>query len=154
MKLNLKRHFKLSRLALILGLSIVLTGFAGIVVTWLAVDDELSELLYEDIQQQTQLLARLINQGHIEPDELKEFLGESFIDDDEDTFLISVEHMKEGWYTSNFGFPKSFGSTQTGLTQVKYQDHVWKGYQLREGDLLVKLLRRDEIGRASCRERV
>lgn len=144
-KPNLKLNFRLSQLALALGLSIVLTGLAGIVVTWLAVDDELSELLYEDIHQQTKLLARLINQGHIAPDELKEFLGESFIDDDEDTFLISVEHMKEGWYTSNFGFPKSFGSTQTGLTQVKYQDHVWKGYQLREGDLLVKLLRRDDL---------
>ncbi|HKM14704.1 MAG TPA: ATP-binding protein [Marinospirillum sp.] len=145
MKPNFKRHFKLSQLASILGLSIVLTGFAGILVTWLAVDDELSELLYEDIQQQTQLLARLINQGHIAPDELKAFLGESFIDDAEDTFLISVEHLKEDWYTSNFGFPKSFGSTQTGLTQVFHQDHIWKGYQLREGDLLVKLLRRDDL---------
>ncbi len=144
-KPNLKLNFRLSQLALVLGLSIVLTGFAGIVVTWLAVDDELSELLYEDIHQQTKLLARLINQGHIAPDELKEFLGESFIDDDEDTFLISIEHLKEGWYTSNFGFPKSYGSTKTGLTQVSHQDHIWKGYQLREDDLLVKLLRRDDL---------
>lgn len=145
MNLNFKRYFKLSQLASILALSIVLTGFAGILVTWFAVDDELGELLYEDIQQQTQLLARLINQGHIAPNELKAFLSESFTDDAEDTFLISVEHLKEDWYTSNLGFPKSFGSTQTGLTQVFHQDHIWKGYQLREGDLLVKLLRRDDL---------
>ena len=52
----MKKSIKLKQLALILGLSMLITAVTSIVVTWLAVDDELSELLYEDIRQQTELL--------------------------------------------------------------------------------------------------
>lgn len=141
----MKKSIKLKQLALILGLSMLITAVTSIVVTWLAVDDELSELLYEDIRQQTELLSRMLHRGHIEPDELKQFLSESFIDDDEDTFLISVEHIKEGWFVSNLEIERSYGSPESGVTQLVFQGHTWKGYQLREGNLLIKLLRRDDM---------
>lgn len=141
----MKKTIKLKQLALILGLSMLMTAVASLGVTWLAVDDELSELLYEDIRQQTELLSRMLHRGHIEPDELKQFLSESFIDDDEDTFLISVEHIKDGWFASNLEIERSYGSSDSGVTQLAFAGHIWKGYQLRDGNLLIKLLRRDDM---------
>ncbi|OOV87003.1 ATP-binding protein [Oceanospirillum linum] len=141
----MKQQLKLKQLAWALGISIALTALITPVITWLAVDDELSELLYEDIQQQTQLLYRLIDRGHIAADELEVFLNESFIDDHEDTFLISVEHLKEHWYASNFNLERHYGSTESGVIQMQHMNHFWKGYQLRQGDLLIKLMRRDDM---------
>lgn len=141
----MKKTIKLKQLALILGLSMLMTAVASLGVTWLAVDDELSELLYEDIRQQTELLSRMLHRGHIKPDELKQFLSESFIDDGEDTFLISVEHIKDGWFASNLEIERSYGSSDSGVTQLAFAGHIWKGYQLRDGNLLIKLLRRDDM---------
>lgn len=138
-------RIRLIHLAAILGFSILLTSVGGVVATWLAVDDELSELLYEDIHQQARLLGQLINQGHIEPDELEAFLNTSFQDDGEDTFLIAIEHLTGDWYASNFGLPRGFGSSRTGPIRRQHLGHDWQGYQLREGELLVQLLRRTDL---------
>lgn len=138
-------QFKLKHLAIALGLSIVLTSFVSLISTWYAVDDEVGELLYEDIQQQAALLGRLINQGHIEADELEEFLNSSFIDDDEDTFLIAIENVREGWYASNFKLPQQFGHRDDGLISRQHMGYNWHGYQISRGDLIIQLLRRSDL---------
>lgn len=136
---------RLTQLILIVGISVLLTSAGGILVTWMAVDDEMSELLYEDIQQQALLLSQFLQQGQLSPQALQRFLEQSFPDDDEDTFLIAVEHLREHWYISNFNLPQHFGSTTSGTIEREHLGHHWQGYQRREGDLVIQLLRRNDL---------
>lgn len=136
---------RLTLLVLVIGISVLLTSIASMVATWMAVDDEMNELLYEDIHQQSRLLSHFLQHSQLDPQALEVFLQQSFGDDDEDTFLIAVEHLRERWYVSNFALPQIFGSSTSGTIAREFQGYQWQGYQLREGDLLIQLLRRNDL---------
>ena len=85
---------RLTLLVLVIGISVLLTSIASMVATWMAVDDEMNELLYEDIHQQSRLLSHFLQHSQLDPQALEVFLQQSFGDDDEDTFLIAVEHLR------------------------------------------------------------
>jgi signal transduction histidine kinase len=137
---------RLSRLALLLALSTILTAMAGVAATYFVAKDEFRGLLDDDLETQSRLLSEILASGahSLSPADLGNLLGEVFDDDDEDAIWVSVYNLQSGELISNLEHDLALEDDDSGSIELELDGHSWHGEQRQRGQYIVQLLRRDD----------
>lgn len=139
--------FRLSRLAGILGGSLVVTALAVAFATYHEADDEIRDVLDEDLVGQSAMLAGIISAEEFAPaaPALTAVLQQAFPSDGEEALWVTVHDLDGGAPSSNFDVPAIMSRPgRHRLTRAIGMDR-WRGYQYQQGRWVVQLLRRDEL---------
>ncbi|EKE69556.1 ATP-binding protein [Gallaecimonas xiamenensis] len=139
--------FRLRTLAWLLGLSLLAASLTGVLATYIAADDEFQDVLADDLKHQAKLLAALVNSAQVDPQRLEALLGKYLEEDGEDTLWVSLYRLDDGTLLSNLKHRLPLERSDSGSLQREFDGHHWHGYQRRQGDLVVQLLRRDDLTR-------
>ena len=141
--------FRLSHLALLLALTIAVAAVGGVAATYWIADAEFRDVLDDDLEIQSEFLAELLaaERGRLaDVDRLQELLTDAFEpDEDEDTRWVSVYDTRSGRQISNLPHDLSLESTDDGSIRRSFGGYDWHGYQTEEDDIVVQLLRRDDL---------
>lgn len=139
--------FRLVHLAVLLAATTVLAAVAGVVATYRVADEELRDVLDEDLESQSRMLAKLLTgeRTRLSREELASLLRRTFEADDEDTLWVNVYDLRTGELASNLKHDLPLEKEKSGPVRLQRGRHTWTGYQRREGDLVVQLLRRDDL---------
>lgn len=142
-------NLRLSHLAALVTASVLVAILGGAYATYRAAGDEFREVLDDDLQNQSRMLARLLaaEQVDLPALELDGILRKTFRTDDEDTLWVSVYDVPTGRLASNLRHNLPLSQVSSGRISLEHAGHSWQGYQRREGDLVVQLLRRDDLYR-------
>ena len=140
-------RFRLSQLVLILAVTTVATAVVGLVATYHTADHEFRDVLDEDLERQSRMLAKLLAAGRIDMprSELASLLTRAFKADDEETLWVSVYDLATNQLASNLPHHLELKSQGSGTLSLQWDGHEWHGYQRREGELVVQLLRRADL---------
>lgn len=138
---------RLSHLALLLALTTVLAAVGGVIATYRVAEDELRDVLDDDLESQGTLLARLLAAEQVQPTagQLEQLLARIFEPDDEGTLWVNIYDLRSGHHVSNLQHAFMPGEETDGSVRRRLLGHDWHGYQRREGDYIVQLLRRDDL---------
>lgn len=141
--------FRLSHLALLLALTIAVAAVGGVAATYWIADAEFRDVLDDDLEIQSEFLAELLaaERGRLaDVDRLQELLTDTFEpDEDEDTRWVSVYDTRSGRQISNLPHALSLESTDDGSIRRSFGGYDWHGYQKEEDDIVVQILRRDDL---------
>lgn len=141
--------FRLSHLALLLALTIVVTAIGGVAATYWIADEEFRDILDDDLEIQSEFLAELLAAERarlLDTDDLEELLADTFEpDDDADTRWVSVYDIRSGRRISNLPHDLPLESTDDGSIRSSFDGYNWHGYQAEEDDIVVQILRRDDL---------
>ena len=139
--------FRLSQLVLVLAVATVATAVVGLVATYRTADHELRHVLNEDLERQSRMLAKLLVAGSIDMPrgELASLLTKAFKPDQEETLWVSVYDLSTSQLASNLPHHLQLKSRDSGTLSLQWDGHAWKGYQRREAELVVQLLRRTDL---------
>jgi len=141
--------FRLAHVALLLALTIVVTAIGGVAATYWVADEEFRDILDDDLEIQSEFLAELLAAGRsrfLDTDDLRELLRDTFEpDDDEDTRWVSVYDTRSGRRISNLPHDLPLESTDDGSIRLSFDGYNWHGYQTEEDDIVVQILRRDDL---------
>ncbi|MEX2125325.1 MAG: ATP-binding protein [Woeseia sp.] len=139
--------FRLSHLALLLALSIVVAAVGGIAATYKVADAEFRDVLDDDLESQSEFLAELLSAERelLDAKELRALLRDAFERDDEDTRWVSVYDSRSGRSASNMSHDLELESTGDRSVRRSFDGHNWTGYQSEEDDVVVQILRRDDL---------
>ena len=138
---------RLSHLALLIACTTVVTAVLGVVTTYRTAGEELREVLDDDLEGQSRMLARLLRAegaGNGQED-LQALLRKAFRPDDEETVWVNVYDITSGRLASNLDHDLALASPDNGDISLWWDGHAWEGHQRREGDLVVQLLRREDL---------
>lgn len=140
-------RFRLSQLVLLLAVTTVATAVAGLVATYRTADHELRHVLDEDLESQTRMLAKLLAAGRIDMPrgELALLLTKAFKPDEDDALWASVYDLSTDQLASNLPHHLELKSLNSGDVSLQWGGHDWHGYQRREAELVVQLLRRADL---------
>jgi len=138
--------FRLSHLALLLAVSTAITALSGVVATYWVARGEFRNVLDDDLENQSRLLAELLTSGHmqLESGELREVLVETFEAKDEETLWVSVYDLASGTVASNLPHSLPLIDDEDGDLELQLNQRKWLGFQQREDDIVVQLLRQEE----------
>lgn len=138
---------RLSHFAAVLAIALLLVGLGGIVATWNVADREFREVLDDDLEQQATVLAEVVTRNRLgmNDEEFRQLLTEAFVDDDEDTIWVSVYDLANGRLLSNLAHDLPLESERDGPLRHELGGYGWQGVQRREDDLVVQLLRRNDL---------
>jgi signal transduction histidine kinase len=138
--------FRLSHLAVLLAVTTVLTAIGGAVATYRVADAEFRDVLEDDLEDQSELLAHLLGQDSLRLSEgtLETLLRETFESDQDETLWVNVYDLRTRKHVSNLRHELALASERSGSARLEAHGYHWHGYQHREGDLVVQLLRRDD----------
>ena len=138
--------FRLSHLAVLLAVTTVLTGIGGAVATYRVADAEFRDVLEDDLEDQSELLARLLAADSVRLSEgtLETLLRETFESGEDDTLWVNAYDLRTGQHVSNLRHRLPLASQGSGSVGLEAEGYRWHGYQHREGDLVVQLLRRED----------
>jgi signal transduction histidine kinase len=138
---------RLSHLALLLAVTILLVGIGGIAATWRVAEREFREVLEQDLEQQAELLAELLtdDSARMTDAELKQLLADAFENDDEETLWVSVYDVANGRLLSNLDHDLPLEREGDRTLRREHGGHRWHGVQQSEDGLIVQLLRRDDV---------
>jgi signal transduction histidine kinase len=141
--------FRLSHLALLLALTIVVTTVGGVAATYWIADAQFRDILDDDLEVQSEFLAELLaaERGRLpNARDLQKLLRDTFEpDDDEGTRWVSVYDTQSGLRISNLPHDLPLESTDDGLIRRSFDGYRWRGYQTGEDDIVVQILRRDDL---------
>ncbi|KAA0207199.1 MAG: hypothetical protein EDM71_07965 [Proteobacteria bacterium] len=140
---------RLTWVAALLAATMVITAVTGVVATYREASDELRDVLDDDLESQCRLLARLLAAGQVRlpAADLAVLLRATFRPDDEDTLWVNVYDTADGRFASNLPHALPLADAQARQLRLQLDGHDWEGYQHREGQLVVQLLRRaDRFG--------
>lgn len=140
-------RFRLSQLVLLLAVTTVATAVAGLVATYRTADHELRDVLDEDLESQSRMLAKLLAVGRIDMPraELASLLTRAFKPDEEETLWVSVYELSTSQLASNLPHHLELKSLDSGAVSLRWDGHDWHGYQRREAGLVIQLLRRADL---------
>jgi signal transduction histidine kinase len=138
-------RFRLWQLAAVLGATMLAVVVGGVVATWFVAEQEFREILDDDMQAQSELLADLLAANLITQDfeELERILVEAFDDDDEETIWVSV--YADSRHVSNLPHALPLASRANGAIALVHGAYQWHGYQTGKDDIVVQMLRRDDL---------
>jgi signal transduction histidine kinase len=141
--------FRLSHLALLLALTIVVTAIGGVAATYWIADEEFRDVLDDDLEIQSEFLAELLaaERGRLPNSrDLQKLLRDTFEpDDDEDTRWVNVYDTQSGLRISNLPHDLALESTNDGSIRFRFDGYSWHGYQAKQDDIVVQILRRDDL---------
>lgn len=140
---------RLTHLVLLLAATTVLTTVGGVAATWWVADREFRDVLDDDLEQQSELLAELFARGDMPAAEadLGRLLADIFEDDDEETLWVTLYDLRTGRRISNLAHSVPLDDKEDGAVSVRYDDYTWDGYRERAGHVVVQLLRREDLYR-------
>lgn len=138
---------RLWHLAALLAVSTLLVAIGGVAATWWVADNEFRDVLDDDLENQTKLLAELLSRDKlgITAQDLEALLVETFEDDEEETLWVTVYGMEDGRRISNLDHNLPLESQSDGSVKRRHDGFDWHGYQERENTVVVQLLRRDDL---------
>jgi signal transduction histidine kinase len=141
--------FRLSHLAILLALSILVAAIGGVVSTWRVADEAFRDVLDEDLENQSELLAELLAADGAEFDEdaLEDLLDEAFEPEGNETLWVTVYDRRSGRSVSNFPHDFPLDDPERETVRRTYDGHDWRGYQSDEGRFVVQMLRREDLYR-------
>lgn len=139
--------FRLSRLALLLALSIVLTSIVGVAATWWIAEQEFRDVLDDDLENQSKLLAEILTNDDFDysADDLIELLEDFYESDDEDAIWVTVHDPDDGTSISNIRHQVAVSGDSSGSISMEFDGYGWHGYQERKDDIIVQMLRRNDL---------
>jgi signal transduction histidine kinase len=141
--------FRLSHLALLLALTIVVTAIGGVAATYWVAGAEFRDILDDDLEIQSEFLAELFAGGSgrlLDDGDLQDLLRDTFEpEDDEDTRWVSIYDTRKGSLISNLAHDLPLESEEEGAVHLNYDGYRWHGYQTEEDDVVVQVLRRDDL---------
>ncbi|HLU04953.1 MAG TPA: ATP-binding protein [Woeseiaceae bacterium] len=140
--------FRLSHLALLLAVTIVVTAIGGVTATYRIADEEFRDVLDEDLEIQSEFLAEFFADRKRLPSgsDLQELLEDAFEpDEDEDTRWVSIYDTRSGLRVSNLPHDLPLASTDDGDLELQFDGYTWRGYQAEEDDIVVQILRREDL---------
>jgi signal transduction histidine kinase len=139
--------FRLSHLAVLLAVTIVAAAVGGIAATYRVADEEFRDVLDEDLENQSELLAELLTADGValDDDELQDLLDEAFEPEGKETLWVNVYDTRTGSLVSNFSHDLPLGNKERELVRLSLDGHEWRGYQSDEDHVVVQLLRRDDL---------
>jgi signal transduction histidine kinase len=142
-------NFRLAHLALLLAFTIVVAAVGGVAATYWIADEQFRDILDDDLEIQSEFLAELLAAERallLDTGDLQELLRDAFEpDDDEDTRWVSVYDVRSGGRISNRPHELPLASTEDGSIRRSFDGYGWHGYQTREDDIVVQILRRDDL---------
>lgn len=136
--------FRLSHLALLLAITTLLAAIAGVATTLWVADREFGEVLADDLEHQSNLLAELLATGNVElsATALEEMLIDVFEEDDEETLWVTVYDTSNNRQISNLAHDLPLDSARDGSVERQLLGYDWHGYQEHEDNIVVQILRR------------
>lgn len=141
--------FRLSHLALLLAFTIVVTAIGGVAATYWIAGEEFRDILDDDLEIQSEFLAELLAAESVrllDNDDLEELLRDVFEpDNDEDTRWVSVYDTRTGRLISNLSHNLTLESEDDESIRLRFAGYTWHGYQAEEDDIVVQVLRRDDL---------
>jgi two-component system, OmpR family, sensor histidine kinase QseC len=140
--------FRLAHLALLLAVTIVVAAVGGVAATYRVADHEFRDVLDEDLEIQSEFLAEFLSDRERLPDtsDLQELLKDAFEpDEDEDTRWVSVYDTRSGLRVSNLPHDLDLESTADRRVERVFDGYTWRGYQSEEDDIVVQILRRQDL---------
>jgi signal transduction histidine kinase len=141
--------FRLSHVAALLAVTTVLTAIAGAFATYRVADTEFRDMLEDDLEDQARLLARLLGEDSVRlsDEALARLFRKTFESDEEETLWVNVYDLRSRDHVSNLRHELPLAKDSSGPVRIEANGHGWHGYQRREGDLVVQLMRRDDLYR-------
>jgi signal transduction histidine kinase len=141
--------FRLSHLALLLALTIVVTAIGGVAATYWIAGQEFRDVLDDDLEIQSEFLAELLAAEParvLDTGDLEELLRDTFEpDEDEDTRWVSVYDTRGGRLVSNLAHDLPLVSQDDRSVHLNLDGYTWHGYQAEEDGVVVQILRRDDL---------
>jgi two-component system, OmpR family, sensor histidine kinase QseC len=137
---------RLSRIALLLAATTVLTALGGVLATYFVAKDEFRDILDHDLKTQSKLLVEFVASGRIsfsDPD-IADLLEAVFEHEGEETIWVNIFDRTTGAHLSNLEHDLPVQQSASGDVHLQWNGHDWRGYQRTSGDLTVQLLRRDD----------
>lgn len=140
---------RLSHLAVLLAISIVAVAAGGVAATWRVAGAEFRDVLDEDLENQSELLAELLATESVDltTAELEDLLEEAFEPEGEETLWVTVHDTRTDRSVSNFRQALTLGDKDRERVVGSYRGHEWRGYQSDEDHIVVQMLRRDDLYR-------
>lgn len=138
---------RLWHMAVLLAVTTLLAAIGGVAATWWVADNEFRDVLDDDLENQTKLLAELLSRDSlgITARDLEALLVETFEDDEEETLWVTVYDIERGRWISNLDHQLPLDSESDGSVKRQHDGFNWLGYQERESDVVVQILRRDDL---------
>lgn len=138
---------RLSHLAILLAISMLVTAIGGVAATWWIADREFRDVLDDDLELQSKLLAELVSSDGfgLDSGSLEELLEDVFDDDDEETTWVTVYDTRSATHVSNLRHSRPLDSAKDGSVDLQYGGYSWHGYQEHEDGFVVQMLRRDDL---------
>lgn len=138
---------RLSHLAILLGVIVLAVMLGGIAATWQIADREFRDVLDDDLEQQAELIAELLADQvpGMEEDDVLDLLADAFEDDDEETVWVTVYDRTNDRILSNLPHDLPLEFEDDGRVTRQFSGFGWHGVQDSEGDVVVQLLRRDDV---------
>lgn len=138
---------RLSHLAILLAISMLVTAIGGVAATWRIADHEFRDVLDEELEIQSKLLAELVSiDGFgLDAGTLEELLEDVFDNDDEETIWVTVYDTDNQTHVSNLKHSRHLDSKEDGSVNLQYDGYSWHGHQEHEEGFVVQMLRRDDL---------
>ncbi|MGE0623764.1 MAG: ATP-binding protein [Pseudomonadales bacterium] len=136
---------RLLHLVLVIGISTLAAGVGGVLATYWVIEDEVQDLLDDDLEAQSELLAQVLaaESGMISAERLEMLIRPIFELDQEETLWVNVYDPVSGRQVSNLDHalpPPVPGERKLNVELMGYR---WFGYQHSEPDgTTVQLLHR------------
>lgn len=137
---------RLSHLAILLALSTLITAIGGVAATWWIADKEFRDVLGDDLENQSKLLAELVTSDgfNLTDRTLEKQLADAFENDDEETLWVTVYNQRDGTIVSNLDHDLPLEG-ENGSVRLDYDGYSWHGYREEEDHFVVQLMRRDDL---------
>jgi len=138
--------FRLSRLALLLAVSTIVSALSGVVATYWEAQDEFRDVLDDDLENQGELLAQVLSSEYIRVPgvDLDALLGDYFDAINEDALWLTVYDLETGKSLSNLPHELPLRKVDDRDLHLKMDGSDWYGVQRKGDHVVVQVLRRGQ----------
>ena len=138
---------RLAHLAVLLAISTIAAAVGGVAATWWIADREFRDVLDEDLEKQTDLLAELVTDDDVrlEADALQDLLADAYESDGAESLWVTVYDRRSGGHVSNFEHELPFEGEEEGAIDLRYDGRLWHGFREDEDHFVVQVMRRADL---------
>ena len=139
------RGLRLVHLAGCVGVSVLITALCSVLITYLAADHEVRDLLDDDLEQQTELLTHVIATTQMTPAQIKALLEADLDATDQEDQWIIIKNTQDHWQLSNRSAQAPSSLSTSDFFNFQDKADAWRGYQHTQGPWSVQMLRPDDL---------
>lgn len=138
-------NIRLLNLVVVISVSTLVAGVGGVLATYWVIEDEIQDLLDDDLEAQSELLAQVLaaEEGLISAERLETLIKSIFEYDQEETLWVNVYDTRKGTHVSNLDYEMVPPEPGRRTLEIEHMGQHWFGYQHNEpGGPTVQLLHR------------